>query len=114
MGSGSTIVSITARQIFSDRGHPGIEATVKTENGAKGVAICTAGVSVGTHEIAFAYDGGPKWRGKGVMRAVNAVNDVIAPALVGMDAARQVEVDHAMLNIGGPDAKARLGGNATA
>ena len=48
------------------------------------------------------------------MRAVNAVNDVIAPALVGMDAARQVEVDHAMLNIGGPDAKARLGGNATA
>jgi enolase len=114
MAFGSTIVSVTARQVFSDRGHPGIEATVKTENGGVGVAICTAGVSIGTHEIEFAYDGGTKWRGKGVMRAVNAVNDIIAPALVGMDAVSQVEVDHAMLNIGGPNAKARLGGNATA
>jgi enolase len=114
MASGSTIVSVTARQLFSDRGHPGIEATVRTENGAVGVAICTAGVSVGQHEVQFAYDGGQKWRGRGVQRAVDGVNNVIAPALLGMNAARQIEIDDAMLNLGGPDAKLRLGGNATA
>lgn len=114
MSTGSTIVSITARQVFSDRGHPGIEATVRTENGAVGVAVCTAGVSVGQHEVRFTYDGGTKWRGRGVQRAVDAVNGVIAPALRGMDASRQLEIDDAMLNIGGPGAKERLGGNATA
>ncbi len=86
MTRGAAIVSVTAREVFSDRGHPGVEATVTTESGVKGTAICTAGVSVGTHEVEFAYDGGTKWRGKGVMRAVNAVNDIIAPALRGMDA----------------------------
>jgi enolase len=114
MATGTAIVSVDARQVFSDRGHPGIEATVKTENGAQGVAICTAGVSVGTHEVEFAYDGGTKWRGKGVQRAVNSVNEVIAPALRDMDASSQLAVDEAILNIGGPGAKARLGGNATA
>ncbi|GAB4559562.1 MAG: phosphopyruvate hydratase [Anaerolineae bacterium] len=114
MASGTTIVSVTARQVYSDRGHPGVEATVRTENGAVGVAVCTAGVSVGSHEVPFAYDGGKKWRGKGVQRAVDNINHVIAPVLLGMDASRQLEVDHALLNIGGPDAKLRLGGNATA
>ena len=114
MAYGTTIVSIKARQVYTDRGHPGVEATVVTESGAVGVAICTAGVSVGTHEVEFAYDGGAKWRGKGVQRAVDNANNVIAPALLGMDASRQLEVDDAMLNIGGPGAKARLGGNATA
>ena len=79
MANGTEIVSVAAREVYSDRGHPGVEATVTTESGATGVAICTAGVSVGTKEIAFAYDGGTKWRGKGVMRAVNAVNEQIAP-----------------------------------
>lgn len=106
----STIVSVDARQVFSERGHPGIEAIVKTENGAEGVALCTAGVSVGTHEIEFAYDGGKKWGGKGVMRAVNAVKEMIAPALIGLDAANQQQVDQAMLNIG----KDVVGGNSTA
>ena len=114
MPSGSIITSITARQVYSSRGHPGVEATVKTANGATGVAICTAGVSVGTHEVAFAYDGGTKWRGKGVQRAVDSVNNNIAPELIGMDASQQLAVDDAMLNIGGPKAKQRLGGNATA
>ena len=113
MGSGSTIVSVAARQVFSDRGHPGVEATVKTPNGAAGVAVCTAGVSVGEHEVQFAYDGGPKWRGKGVQRAVDNINKLVAPALVGMDASKQLEVDEAILNLGGTGAKLRLGGNAT-
>ena len=114
MVSGRAIVSVSARQVYSDRGHPGIEATVKTENGAVGVALCTAGISVGQHEVEFAYDGGTKWRGRGVQKAVNNVNQVIAPALKGVDAAKQLEVDDRMLNLGGPDAKPRLGGNATA
>jgi enolase len=113
MVSGTEIVSVVARQIMSDRGHPGVEAKVVTANGAKGVAICTAGVSIGTQEIPFAYDGGTKWRGKGVMRAVNAVNDKIAPLLVGMDATKQLALDNAMLAYEG-NGKAVLGGNATA
>ena len=114
MSSGTTIVSVAARQVYSDRGHPGIEATVKTENGAVGVALCTAGISVGQHEVEFAYDGGTKWRGRGVQKAVDNVNRIISPVLKGMDAGRQSEVDDALLNLGGPGAKLRLGGNATA
>ncbi|HOU12072.1 MAG TPA: enolase C-terminal domain-like protein [Anaerolineae bacterium] len=114
MPAGSIIVSVKAREVYSERGHPGVEATVKTANGATGVTICTAGVSIGTHEVEFAYDGGTKWRGKGVQRAVDNVNNLIAPVLVGMDASQQLAVDDAMLNIGGPGAKQRFGGNATA
>lgn len=105
----STIVSVKARQVQTGRGFPGIEAIVRTENGATGVAMCTAGLSIGTHEVAFAYDGGDKWRGKGVMKAVDSVNEKIAPAIMGMDASKQTEVDNAMLLIG----KDVLGGNAT-
>ncbi len=84
-----------------------------TANGAKGVAVCTAGVSVGEHEIPFVYDGGPKWRGKGVQKAVDRVHEEVVPALRGMDASQQLEVDDALLNAGGPGAKLRLGGNVT-
>src|SRR5512139_2468696 len=114
VSSGTTMVSVTARQVYSDRGHPGIEATVKTENGSVGVAVCTAGISVGQHEVEFAYDGGTKWRGRGVQKAVDNVNLIISSALKGMDAANQLEADGAMLNLGGLGAKRRLGGNATA
>lgn len=111
--SGTTIVSVKARQVYTNRGNPGVEAVVKTENGAQGRAMCTSGISIGTHEIDFTFDGGSKFRGKGVMRAVNNVNDVIGPALIGMDASNQMAVDHAMLSLM-PDAKLHLGGNATA
>ncbi len=114
MESGSTIIAVAARQVFSDRGHPGIEATVRTQNGAAGAAICTAGISVGTHEVEFVYDGGTKWRGRGVQKAVDNVKTLIAPALIGMNAARQLEIDDVLLNLKGSDAKGRLGGNATA
>jgi len=114
MAIGSTIVSILARQVFSSRGHPGIETTVKTENGAKGLAVVTAGVSVGAHEVQFAYDGGTKWRGKGVLKAVDNVVKVIGPAIKGMDASRQLEVDSAIIALDGTPTKSNLGGNATA
>lgn len=111
---GVTITEVHARQVFSGRGHPAIEATVVTENGARGTVQCTAGLSIGTHEIAFAYDGGTVWRGKGVTRAVENVNNIIAPTIIGMDATKQTIVDNTILNLGGPDAKLRLGGNAVA
>ncbi len=113
MTKGSLIKSVTARQISSDRGHPGIEAVVTTENGATGLAVVTAGVSVGIHEVQFAYDGGTRWKGKGVMKAVSNVNDIIAPAIVGKDAARQGEIDNIMIELDGTKNKANLGGNAT-
>ena len=109
----STIKSIYAQQIYTRRGHPGVEAIVTTENGAVGRATCTSGVSIGTHEIAFQFDTTGKFRGKGVMNAVENVNKVIAPALIGLNAADQLAVDAAMLAIM-PDAKLKLGGNATA
>lgn len=111
---GTTIAKVVARQVFSGRGHPAIEATVVTENGGTGTVQCTAGTSIGSHEIDFAYDGGAKWRGKGVMKAVDNVNKILGPAIIGMDATKQFMVDHAMLNLGGQDAKLRLGGNAVA
>lgn len=113
MPAGSTIVAVSARQIFSDRGHPGVEATVVTENGAKGVAVVTAGVSVGEHEVQFAYDGGSKWNGRGVMKAVENVQQIIAPAVLGMDASQQAAVDAVIIDLDGTPTKAKLGGNAT-
>lgn len=113
MPTGSTIVAVSARQIFSDRGHPGVETTVVTENGTRGVAVVTAGISVGEHEVQFAYDGGSKWGGRGVHKAVDHVHKVIAPAIIGMDATRQMEVDQVIIDLDGTPTKSKLGGNAT-
>ena len=107
---GTNIVKVNGYQVYSDRGHPGISARVETENGAVGVAMCTAGVSIGTHEIPFKYDGGPKFNGLGTTLAAKAIDEVIAPAIIGQDASDQQAVDQIMLNIG----KDVLGGNATA
>lgn len=113
MSTGTLIKSIQAHQVYTNRGNPGVEAVVETENGAVGRAMCTSGVSMGSHEIEFTFDGGDRFRGKGVMKAVNNVKEVIAPVLIGMDSTRQAEVDRAMLDIM-PDAKIKLGGNAVA
>lgn len=113
MPTGSTIVDVTARQIFSDRGHPGVEATVTTQNGAKGVAVVTAGVSVGEFEVEFAYDGGKQWNGRGVQKAVNNVINTIGPKVLGMDATKQMEVDDVIIKLDGTATKSKLGGNAT-
>jgi enolase len=111
--SGTTIKKVFARQIMG-RQYPAIHATVITENGATAGAACTAGVSVGTHEVEFAYDGGDRWHGLGVMNAVNQVNELIAPAIIGLDAADQFFIDQTMLSIGGDDPKKKVGGNAAA
>lgn len=114
MQDGTLIKSITARQIDSDRGHPGVEVTVTTRSGAVGVAVATAGVSVGIHEVQFVYDGGERYNGKSVLKAVQHVEEIIAPAIIGMDASRQTEVDDAIIALDPTPNKAKLGGNATA
>ncbi|MBN2240198.1 MAG: hypothetical protein JW712_10525 [Dehalococcoidales bacterium] len=114
MSEGSKIKEVYAREIMSGRGHPSIEATVVTENGATGVAEATAGLSVGEHEVQFAYDGGERYRGLGVLSAVKNVTDIIAPALKGVDASKQWVIDEIMLELDGTPNKAKLGGNTTA
>ena len=107
------IKSVKAHQVYTNRGKPGVEVIVTTENNATGRAMCTSGVSIGTHEVDFSFDGGTKFGGKGVTNAVERVNTIIGPAIIGMDASKQAEVDRAILAIC-PDAKLRLGGNAVA
>ena len=114
MPAGSRISSVTAREVYSDRGHPGLEAVVVTADGSRGVAMATAGLSIGKHEVPFVYDGGSRYNGLGVLKAVNNVSELIAPALVGMDATRQREVDLTMLALESFPDRSRLGGNATA
>jgi enolase len=114
MVSGSQIKSVSAREIFSERGHPGIEATVVTENGATGVAVATAGISVGQFEVKFVYDGGTRLGGMGVRKTVDNVTNIIGPALKGIDATKQREIDEVMIKLDGTKNKSKLGGNATA
>lgn len=114
MRKASRIESVMARQVlFRDR-YPAIEATVITENGACGVAMVATGTSVGKHEVQFVYDGGERWGGRGVMKAVSNVSDIIAPALKGADATKQRKVDEILIELDGTPNKAKLGGNATA
>ena len=79
------IKKVSARQVFSGRGYPAVEATIETCSGKKGTVQCVSGLSIGTHEVAFAYDGGTEWRGMGLRNAVRNINDIIAPAIIGMD-----------------------------
>jgi len=109
----SIIKSVTAQQVYTTRGMPGVEAIVKTECGATGRAICVSGKSIGSHEVPFAFDNTGKFRGMGVMNAVENVNNIIAPKLIGMNADDQLAIDGAMLGLM-PDVKLKLGGNALA
>ena len=89
-----------------------MEATVVTQNGTKGTAVVTAGVSVGIHEVQFVYDGGERYRGKGVLKAVDNVNGPIAEEMVGWDAIEQRAIDLSLLALDGTPNKAKLGANA--
>jgi len=110
----SRIESVTARQILSRRYRPAIQTTVITEGGACGVHVVGAGTSVGTYEAQFVYDGGERWGGLGMQKAVSNVKDIIGPALKGVDATQQQKVDDIMLELDGTKNKSNLGANATA
>jgi len=110
----NAIKSVFAHEVYSLRGHPGIEAIVTTEGGATGIALCTAGLSIGTFEVPFVYDGGNRFRGKGVSKAAAMVNEIIAPALIGQDATKQAVVDDILIKLNSPEVENPIGGNSTA
>lgn len=105
------IKSVTAREIIDSRGNPTVEVEVATENGF-GRASSPSGASRGIHEAIELRDGGERFKGKGVLKAVENINKTIGPALYGMEASPQEDVDAKMIGLDGTRNKERLGGNA--
>lgn len=108
----SIIASVHAREILDSRGNPTVEVEVGLESGHYGRAAVPSGASTGSREALEMRDGGKRYAGKGVEKAVENVNNEIADNVTGMDARRQVEVDNAMIDLDGTDNKSRLGANA--
>ncbi len=109
-----TIINeIYAREVLDSRGNPTIEVEVYLESGAMGSAIVPSGASTGAFEAVELRDGDKKrYLGRGVLKAVKNVNDIIAPEILGMDAVDQISIDTSMINLDGTDNKAKLGANA--
>jgi enolase len=108
----SEIVDIFAREVLDSRGNPTVEADVILESGAMGRAIVPSGASTGEREAIELRDGGTRYLGKGVQKAVNNVIEVIGPALMGMDATEQAVIDRTMIEMDGTENKSKLGANA--
>jgi enolase len=109
----STIQNIHAREILDSRGNPTVEVDVALASGAFGRAAVPSGASTGAHEAVELRDGEPdRFGGKGVLRAVEAVNGEIADAVIGLEAAEQIALDGVLIELEGTPNKARLGANA--
>ena len=109
----TAIVDVHARQILDSRGNPTVEVDVTLEDGSMGRAAVPSGASTGAHEaVELRDDDKGRWGGKGVGRAVDAVNDEIAAAIVGREAEDQADLDAALVLLDGTENKARLGANA--
>jgi len=106
------IETITAREVLDSRGNPTVEAEVTLTGGATGWSIVPSGASTGAAEAVELRDGGDRYGGKGVLTAVDNVNERIAPALMGVDATRQEHIDRIMIDLDGTPNKANLGANA--
>jgi|TARA_B110000908_G_scaffold112578_1_gene132020 enolase len=108
----SIIIDIHARQIFDSRGNPTVEVDVITENGFLGRAAVPSGASTGVHEAVELRDGGKDYLGKGVLKAVENVNDKIASTLLGVSVFEQETIDKMMIDLDGTPNKSNLGANA--
>ncbi len=109
----SDIIDIHAREILDSRGTPTVEVDVVLDSGAFGRAAVPSGASTGAHEAVELRDGeADRYNGKGVLKAVDAVNDTIADEICGYDAFDQIEIDHAMIDLDGTPNKGNLGANA--
>lgn len=108
----SAIFDIIGREILDSRGNPTVEVDVILEDGAFGRAAVPSGASTGAHEAIELRDGGGRYRGKGVLKAVEAVNGELFDALVGLESEDQLAIDQAMRDLDGTDNKGRLGANA--
>jgi enolase len=108
----TAIVDIIGREILDSRGNPTVEVDVVLEDGSKGRAAVPSGASTGAHEAVELRDGGKRYLGKGVRKAVDAVNGEIFDAVGGMDAEAQVKIDETLIALDGTPNKGRLGANA--
>lgn len=108
----SIILSVHARQIFDSRGNPAVEVDVITENGIMGRAAVPSGASTGEHEAVELRDGGKAYMGKGVSKAVENVNTLIAEEILGMSVFEQNLLDQTMIDLDGTPNKSKLGANA--
>jgi enolase 1/2/3 len=108
----SEIVQVVGREILDSRGNPTVEVEVLLETGAQGRAAVPSGASTGEHEAVELRDGGPRFGGKGVTKAVGFVNGEIADELRGADAFAQRAIDDALIELDGTENKSRLGANA--
>lgn len=110
----SFITNIHARQILDSRGNPTVEVDLHTSDGYMGRAAVPSGASTGKHEAVELRDGDKKkYLGKGVLKAVNNINEKLAEELYGIDVTNQREIDELMLEIDGTENKSKLGANAT-
>jgi enolase len=110
----TVIVAVRGREVLDSRGNPTVEVDVLLEDGSLGRAAVPSGASTGTREAVELRDGDKsRFHGKGVRKAVDAVNGEIAEAIVGLEAEAQAEVDRALIDLDGTANKARLGANAT-
>lgn len=109
----SMIVDVYAREVLDSRGNPTVEVEVTLESGGKGRAIVPSGASTGAYEAVELRDGDKgRFLGKGVLKAVENVNSIIAPEIIGLDALEQVLIDRKMIELDGTPNKAKLGANA--
>ncbi|MBU8880912.1 phosphopyruvate hydratase [Bacillus sp. FJAT-29790] len=107
------IQNVYAREVLDSRGNPTVEVEILTDSGFFGRAIVPSGASTGEHEAVELRDGDKsRYLGKGVQKAVDNVNDIIAEAIIGMDVTDQVGIDRAMIELDGSDNKGKLGANA--
>jgi enolase len=109
---GKNIKGVEARQILDSRGNPTVEVEVRLEDGSIGRASVPSGASTGEYEAVELRDGGKRWMGKGVSKAIKNVNEIINPKIKEMDATHQSEIDQLMIELDGTGNKEKLGANA--
>ena len=108
----SEIIDVYAREVLDSRGNPTVEADIILESGVLGRAIVPSGASTGEREALELRDGGPRYLGKGVQKAISNVIEIIGPAVTGMDATEQAVIDRTMIDLDGTENKGKLGANA--
>jgi len=108
----SEIIDVYAREVLDSRGNPTVEADVVLGSGVLGRAIVPSGASTGEREALELRDGGKRYLGKGVQKAVRNVIEILGPAITGFDAAEQVAIDNMMIALDGTESKKKLGANA--
>ncbi|KYG30760.1 phosphopyruvate hydratase [Alkalihalobacillus trypoxylicola] len=106
------ITDVYAREVLDSRGNPTVEVEIYLESGAMGRALVPSGASTGEYEAVELRDGGERFLGKGVLKAVENVNEVIAPEIIGLDALDQLGIDKLMIDLDGTENKGKLGANA--